>query len=188
MTITPLFILEAAGVAANLAAVVLAARNNWLTWPTGLVGAVLAGWLLYLTKLYADAGLQLLFFAQGIYGWWAWRRPVREVPMRYLKAREWAGLAGIVALVTAGLGTLLARRTDAAAPHLDTFLMATSIAANQLLTRRVIDNWALWVLVDVLYVGLYAYKGLWGYAGLYGVFIVIAALAWRTWRRAYATA
>lgn len=180
------FLLEAAGVVANLAAVVLAWRRNLLTWPVGLVGAVLAGWLLYRTHLYADAALQGLFFAQGVYGWVVWRRPVRALPIRRLSAREWAGLTGFVGLVTAVVGTVLARRTDAAAPHLDTFLTATSVAANQLLTRKIIDNWILWLLVDVLYVGLYAYKGLWGYAGLYAVFIGLAAVAWAEWRRVQA--
>lgn len=176
-------LLEAAGVVANLGAVVLAWRRRWLTWPVGLVGAVLAGWLLFLTRLYADVALQGLFFVQGVYGWWAWRRPARELPMRTLTRREWGWLVVGVAAATSVGGTLLARLTDAAAPHLDTFLAATSLMANQLLARKIIDNWLLWVLVDVLYVGLYAYKGLWGYAGLYAVFIGLAAVAWAGWRR-----
>ncbi|MBC7446980.1 MAG: nicotinamide mononucleotide transporter [Hymenobacteraceae bacterium] len=188
MTFSPDFLLEAAGVVANLAAVVLAWRRKILTWPAGLVGAVLAGWLLYRTHLYADAALQILFFAQGVYGWFVWRRPARELPIRALTAREWVLLTALVGTATAVIGTLLARKTDAAAPHLDTFLTATSVVANQLLTRKIIDNWPLWLLVDVLYVGLYAYKGLWGYAGLYVVFIGIAAVAWVEWRRVAAAA
>lgn len=180
--------LELAGVAANLGAVVLAWRRSWLTWPVGLVGAVLAAWLFRDQKLYADAALQGLFLAQGLYGWWSWRRPTRDVPLRYLTAREWAALTALTAVATAGIGTVLARRTDAAAPHLDVFLTTVSVVANQLLARRVVDNWALWVLVDVLYVGLYAYKGLWAYAWLYAVFIGIAAAAWADWRRACAAA
>ncbi len=179
-------LLEAAGVVANLGAVVLAWRRQWLTWPVGLVGAVLAGWLLLLTRLYAGVALQGLFFAQGVYGWWAWRRPARELPMRYLRGREWVILGAGIAVTTTLIGTLLARYTDAAAPHLDTFLTVTSVTANHLLVRKVIDNWLLWVLVDVLYVGLYAYEGLWRYAGLYAVFIGLAAVAWVEWRRAVA--
>jgi nicotinamide mononucleotide transporter len=179
-------ILEAVGVLANLAAVAYSVRRNILTWPVGLVGAVTAGWLFSLNRLYADAALQVLFFAQGVYGWWAWRRPVRELPIRRLTSREWTQLIGVVGGGTLALGAGLDHWTNSDVPYSDAFLSVVSVVANGLLTRKIIDNWPLWVLVDVLYVGLFAYKGLWGYAGLYLLFVGMAAYAWAEWRRAHA--
>lgn len=178
-------LLEYLGVAANFLAVALAWRRHIGTWPAGLVGAVLAGITYLQTGLYADAGLQVLFFGQGVYGWWSWHRPVREVPMRRLRPAEWAGVVAGIGAGTAALTALLDRFTDSTVPLADAFLTALSVAANQLLTRRIIDNWPLWVLADVLYVPLFLYKDLQGYAGLYVVFIGLAAVAWWQWERAF---
>jgi nicotinamide mononucleotide transporter len=176
-------VLEAVGVVANLGAVAYSVRRNVLTWPLGLVGAVTAGWLFALNRIYADAGLQVLFFAQGVYGWWAWRQPVRELPIRYLTSHEWTLLSAAIAGGTLALGAGLDHWTNSDVPYSDAFLSVVSVFANGLLTRKIIDNWPLWVLVDVLYVGLFAYKGIWGYAGLYLLFVGMAAYAWAEWRR-----
>ncbi len=175
--------LEYLGVVFNLLAVVLAWRRRIGTWPAGLVGAVLAGIVFVQTGLYADAGLQVLFFGQGVYGWASWRRPVREVPVRRLRGREWAAVALGVGAGTVALTLVLDRFTDSTVPLADAFLTALSVAANQLLTRRILDNWPLWVLADVLYVPLFLYKGLQGYAGLYVIFILLAVVAWWQWER-----
>ncbi len=173
------------GVAANFAAVALAWRHHIGTWPAGLLGAVLAGILFLQTGLYADAGLQVLYFGQGVYGWMSWRRPVREVPIRRLRAPEWVAVVLGVGVGTAALTALLDHFTDSTVPLADAFLTALSLAANQLLTRRILDNWPLWVLADVLYVPLFLYKGLYAYAALYLVFIGVAAVAWWQWEKEF---
>jgi nicotinamide mononucleotide transporter len=178
-------LLEIAGVAFNLGAVVLAWRRHISTWPVGLVGAVLAGISLTQSGLYADAGLQVLFFGQGLYGWWSWRRPVQEVPIRRLRPAEWGALTVTAAVGTAALAGLLRRTTDSTVPEADALLAVLSVTANQLLTRRILDNWPLWILIDVLYVPLLLHKGLPRYAGLYVVFTGIAIGAWWQWTRAY---
>lgn len=169
-----------------MGAVAFSVRRHILTWPIGLIGAVTAGWLFSLNRLYADAALQILFFAQGVYGWWAWNQPVRELPIRRLTPTEWAWLLLAIGLGTGALGAGLDRWTNSDVPYSDAFLSVVSVLANGLLTRKIIDNWPLWVLVDVLYVGLFAYKGLWGYTGLYLLFVGMAAYAWAEWRRAAA--
>ena len=181
MTLSFPTLLEYVGVVLNLLAVVLAWRRHIGTWPAGLLGAVLAGITFVQTGLYADAGLQVLFFGQGVYGWWSWRRPVHEVPLRYLRPREWVAVLFGIGVGTGGLWLVLDRFTDSTVPLADAFLTSLSVAANQLLTRRIVDTWPLWVLADVLYVPLFLYKDLRGYAGLYVVFIGLAAVAWWQW-------
>lgn len=182
--------LELAAVVFSLASVVLAARRHVGTWPAGIVGvsayfAVFVG-----AKLYADAALQVVFLAQSVYGWLHWtRRKVAvhgdEAPIVVLRARQRALLGLAVAAGAAAVGTGLARYTDAASPYLDATVSVTSLAANWLLARRVLDNWALWVGADVLYVVLFASRGLALSAALYALFLVLAAAGWRAWWRSW---
>jgi nicotinamide mononucleotide transporter len=97
--------------------------------------------------------------------------------------------AAVLAAVAWGTGSLIARHTDASAPHWDAAASATSLAANQLLTRRYIENWLLWIAVDVVYVGLFSWKGLYLSAALYALFLAMAGAGLRRWlqeRRAQA--
>ncbi|HKG95928.1 MAG TPA: nicotinamide riboside transporter PnuC, partial [Gemmatimonadaceae bacterium] len=121
----------------------------------------------------------------GVYGWAAWLRDERraEPPVRAIPAAWRATLAGALVAVAWAVGALLARHTDAAAPHWDAAASATSLAANQLLTRRYVESWVLWIAADVIYVGLFAWKGLPVSAALYALFLGMAAAGLRAWAR-----
>jgi len=178
---------EILAVAATLASVWLSVRRNILTWPTGIVG-VSAYFVVFLrTRLYADMALQVLFFVQCSYGWWAWRRGDQraEPPIRVLASAGRAAVGAGVVIVALVVGTLLDRYTDAAAPYWDASASVLSITANQLLARRVLENWVLWIVADALYVGIFAWKALYLSAGLYALFLgmVIAGLV--RWTREY---
>lgn len=180
--------LELTAVLFSLASVILAARRHVGTWPAGIV-AVTAYFVVFVhTRLYADAALQVVFLAQGVYGWAHWTRrgsvagPAGHITT--LRVRERAALVLAVAGGAFAIGTGLARYTDAASPFLDATVSVLSLAANWLLARRVLDNWALWVVADVLYVGLFLSKGLTTSAALYVVFLVLALAGWRAWHRA----
>jgi nicotinamide mononucleotide transporter len=175
--------LEALAVTASLFSVWLTIHRRISCWPVGLVGVAAYFGLFVRERLYADAALQIIYFAQGVYGWYSWHHdelqsapPIRTLSMRW-RLTFMVGLA----TVAWGTGSLLARYTDAAAPHWDAAASATSLAANQLLTRRYIENWVLWVAVDVVYVGLFSWKGLYLSAALYVLFLVMAAAGLRRW-------
>ena len=179
-------LLEVVAVGFSLACVIGSARRQVWAWPAGLVGVVAYSMVFYGARLYADMGLQAVFFVQGCYGWVEWRRakgsaPV--VPITALSTRARA-LWAIGILVTAlGVGGALAHYTDASSPYLDSLVSVMSLAANTLLARRVIDNWPLWVAADVLYGGLFSSKGLYLSAALYFVFLGLALAGWQAWRR-----
>lgn len=178
--------LEVVAVVFSLACVIGSARRQVWAWPAGLVGVVAYARVFFDARLYADMGLQAVFFVQGCYGWLEWRRVkgnARLVPITVLAtpARAlWAVAIPFTALV---LGAALARYTDASSPYLDSLVSVMSLAANALLARRVIDNWALWVAADVLYIGLFASKGLYLSAALYVAFLGLALAGWQAWRR-----
>ena len=182
-------VLEAVAVLFSIVAVTLQVRQHPWGWPLTLVGVTLYAWIFWNIRLYADMGLQAVFFAQGVYGWWFWlhggtRR--EEAPVRRMGVQGWVGTVAVVAVGTLALGSALARWTDAALPYMDSFLSVTSLTANLLLARKVLENWMLWVFADVLYIGMFIYKGVFLTAGLYVVFLGLATAGllewWKAWR------
>jgi len=138
-------------------------------------------------KLYADLLLQGFFAATLAYGWSQWARgkvddgtvSVLRPSRRDLLLGVAAGLIGILLL-----GYPLSHLTDASAPWVDSTLTSFSLVANFWLARRYIENWPLWILLDVVYIGLYSYKHLYVTALLYGILLVLCCYAFAAWRRA----
>jgi nicotinamide mononucleotide transporter len=94
-------------------------------------------------------------------------------------------LALLVVVGSLALGATLYAHTNAAIPFLDSALVATSLAAQWLMTRKVLENWLLWLAVDVVYVPMFISRGLIATAALYAVFLVLAVLGYISWRRSY---
>jgi len=167
----------------------LQAKRRMLNFPVNLAGVLLYGWIFFQAKLYSDLLLQGFFAATLVYGWVQWTRgvvPDGTVSVVLPRRRELlmgiaAGAAGIVLL-----GYPMSHYTDAAAPWLDATLTSFSLVANFWLARRYIENWPLWIALDVVYVGLYAYKGLYPTSGLYAFLLVLCCYAYAEWRRALA--
>src|SRR5688572_19342661 len=178
-------LLEVVAVGFSFAAVWLTIRKHVACWPVGLVGVSAYFLLFHRLHLYADMTLQVVFFAQGLYGWWFWRRGGtvrREPPVTVFGLPRLAVLAAAVLLATLGIGTLLAR-TNASAPYLDSFLALTSLTANALLARKILESWWLWIVADVLYIGLFLAKDVPLSAGLYVVFLLMAIQGAVRWQR-----
>lgn len=179
-------LVELAAVLFSLLSVVLTIRKRVSAWPVGLLGVAAYFVVFQGARLYADMALQVVFFAQGVYGWYAWAATgtTEEDPtdIRVLSPGERGTVMLAVLAATLLIGTGLARFTDASLPYLDSLLAAMSLTANLLLARKVLENWALWIAADVLYVGLFAGKGLWLSSGLYAGFLVLATLGLLRWQ------
>jgi nicotinamide mononucleotide transporter len=130
--------------------------------------------------------LQIFFIGFTLYGWWHWWRGVREegeVRVVPLGVRGWiAGLAA-GALGAVALGWLMVR-IGAALPHLDAALTSYSLVASWWQARKHTANWWLWIAIDGVYIGEYAYKDLWLTAMLSAGLVALAVLGLRDWRRA----
>jgi len=182
-TTTPL---ELLGFVLSVATVVLTILRNHWGWLFAIVSSATYGVVFFDARLYGDAGLQGVFIAASIWGWWQWLRGAqgRPLPVTWLAraGRAWA-LAGW-ALGFLALSAFLKAFTDTDVPHMDGFLTAGSLVGQLLTARKKIENWHTWIVVDVLYVGLYVYKGLHLTAILYAVFVVLAVLGLRAWSAA----
>ncbi|MGD8818054.1 MAG: nicotinamide riboside transporter PnuC, partial [Acidobacteriota bacterium] len=136
-------------------------------------------------RLYADMGLQGLYFALGVYGWWAWLHGGEDHgELRVRHAPRGLLLALVLGAAIAGLlmGLTLYRFTDASLPFLDSTLTWGSIAAQYLQARKLLENWLLWIVVDVVYVGMFVYLGLFLTAALFAGFLVLALMGLSSWR------
>jgi nicotinamide mononucleotide transporter len=174
-------------VALGILNVTLVVRRSLWNYPFGIVMVALYAHIFFGARLYSDALLQLFFFVVQIYGWVHWRRAASEageirVERLAPRARR-AWFAGI-AVTTALWGLGMHRFTNAAFPWWDAAVAILSIAAQLLMTRRYLENWVLWIVVDLLAIGLYAARDLWLTAGLYGVFLLLAAWGLAGWRGA----
>jgi nicotinamide mononucleotide transporter len=134
-------------------------------------------------RLYGDAALQAVFIASSLWGWTQWLRGAGEqkLVVTRLGGPGWAWSAAGWGLGFLALAAFLRTYTNTDVPHADGFLTAGSLLGTVLLARKKVENWHVWVVVDVLYVGLYVYKGLMLTAILYAVFVVMAAAGLRAW-------
>jgi nicotinamide mononucleotide transporter len=187
---TPL-LLEAFAVLSSIVAVSLQVRQHPWGWPLTLVGVTAYAILLMDDRLYGLVGLQLVFFAQGVYGWWFWLhggRERQEPPIRRMGSGEWLSVIAAIGLGTAGLGWSLSTWMESALPWPEATIFALSLTANLLLARKVLENWILWIAVNVLSIGVFLYAGRYLSAGLYLAFLGLAIaglLQWtRSWREA----
>ena len=178
--------LEAAAVAFGIVSVFLSVRQNIWSWPTAIVNVVLYFLLFRSAKLYADMGLQVVYLVLSVYGWYGWLHGgEHRTPLRVTRvtARAAVVLLAVVMTGTGLLGALLARTTDAALPWLDSVTTNTSLVAQWLMTRKILENWTVWMAVDVVYVGMFMYKTLYLTAALYAVFFALAAVGHVQWKR-----
>lgn len=177
---------EVVGVLFGILAVWLTTRESVWCWPTGLVNVALFIVVFYQAKLYADMGLQAVYVLVCLYGWRQWLRGgpghgplvVSRAPRSALLALGALGIAG-----AALLGATLYRHTDASLPFIDASTTSFSLAAQWMQARKWIENWVVWIVVDVVYVGMYVYKRLYLTTGLYAVFIGLAVLGLVEWKR-----
>lgn len=171
--------------------VVLNMRVNALAWPLAIISSLLYFALFWNSKLYGDASLQILFAVVALWGWWQWLRGTAAggaaLRVRALRRGERWWLLGALALAWPATGLFLKRYTDTDVPWWDAFPTAASVIGQWLLGRKYIENWAAWVVVNIVSVGLFAYKGLWLTMLLYTLFIAMSFMGWRAWRRLAAT-
>lgn len=177
---------EAAGVLTGVACVWLAARNSIWNFPVALVSCGLYVLIFWQARLYSDMGLQFIFIGLSLYGWYQWLHggaQARELPVSRATRLDWLQLGAVGLLYAVGAGYLFQTYTDAALPYWDTTTTAVSIVAQVLLARKKLENWLLWIAVDVAYVGMYWHKHLYLTSGLYAIYLGLAAYGYYEWQQ-----
>ena len=158
-------------------------RSVW-NYLFGIVMVSLYIFVFWQERLYAEAGLQVFFILAQVYGWRLWLKVGGEdnrVPVRWLDNFSRAVWAMVTVALSVNLGWVMHRFTDATMPYADSAIAGASVAAQLLLAFRRIENWILWILIDIGSIGLYINRGLYPTAGLYGGMLVMSLIGLREW-------
>lgn len=178
--------LELASFVLSVITVWLNIRQNHWAWLFSIISSAAYGLVFFGSRLYGDMGLQLVFISVSVWGWYQWLHGDEghgELAVSALDGRgRWWAAAGWIAGF-AVLASFLKHYTDTDVPVSDGFLTAGSLVGQVLLSRKKIENWHVWIIVDVLYVGLYLHKHLILTAILYAVFVAMALAGLQAWKK-----
>lgn len=179
-----LSLLEVVGFAFTLTAITLAALNRWQTWPLQFLGAALYVYLFTTVNLFGEAALNGLYGVLAIYGWIRWHSgPAQELPIGRMSRFDHAILWGIGIVGTVTVANLQVNFLPTDLPWLDSTIFVFGCLAQWLQARRRLENWPLWIVLDLISAGIYAYKSLYVTALLYVILTALAAWGWFDWRR-----
>ncbi len=187
----------------GLAYILFEYRASVWMWAVGFVMQSLGIVLYYQKGLYADCGMEFYYLTMTVYGFWKWAysspqpHPVENADAKAsapLPRREGLGVSHFprrlvlpwLAITAALWGTiywLLVTFTDSTVPLADSFTTALSLLGIWALAHKYLEQWFIWIAVDVVTCALYAYKGLPFKSGLYALYVVIAVLGFFRWRR-----
>ena len=181
---------EILGTVAGLLYLWLEYRASIYLWVASIVMPALYLVVYYDAGLYADMGINIYYLLIAIYGWAAWRYGFslrrgsvgRELPISHTPAGLWLPLAGLTLLLFVAIAQVLIHFTDSTVPWADAFTTALSVVGMWMLARKYVEQWWVWLVVDVASVALYVYKDLHFTAALYGLYAVVAIFGYRKWK------
>jgi nicotinamide mononucleotide transporter len=173
---------------AGAVSVYLSAKEKIASWPTAIVNVSLYIFVFYESGLYSDMGLQVVYLALSVYGWYKWLHGGGgHEPLHVSKAsaRVWFVSAAIGIVFWLALWRYTSTLPGVALPYMDSGLTTLSLIAQWMMTRKILENWILWIIADIVYVPMYISKSLYVTAGLYVVFLVLAVMGLVEWRRSW---
>ncbi len=180
------WIFELFGVLFSLLFVFFNAREKIICWPFGILSALIYILIFFNSKLYGDSILQFYYLLVGIYGWYAWSRRIERNPEISVKKGNkkhvffWL-TSGI--FLTPVLGWYLDSFTNSDVPYMDGATTIFGFIATWLMTRKYLENWLIWIFVDLFAAGLYVYKELYLTSLLYILFTGMAVYGYVEWKR-----
>ena len=182
----PTTYVEVAGFLSGALCVWLIVKQNIWNWPLGIINATAYIFLFYSAGLYADMALQVMYILLGFLGWYWWLRGGTNHTKLRVQRIGWRHSLVLLAIGTVAFVVMHAYlvKIGDSAPVLDALTTVMSLVAQYMLTRKYIENWAIWIAADVIYIGLYASRGLYLTSVLYAVFLSMCVVGLITWRQA----
>ena len=181
----PIALTETLGFLSGVVCVWLIVKENVWNWPVGIANNIFYVIVFWRARLFADMSLQFVYIALGCLGLYRWlyggkQHEELKISRITLKTAVYAGIFAVAAISAA---TVYLRRVQDAAPFLDACTAVLSICAQYLLTKKILENWWLWILTDAISVGLYLYKSLSLTAVLYLIFLAMCITGLVQWRQ-----
>jgi len=180
--------IEIFGVITGILYVILEVKQNRLLWPLGIITSLAYIYIFFTGKFYADMGLQLYYVLISTYGWYYWSRggakeAKGDLPVVRINKQQLILLFLTFVLAWAGIWFVLDRYTDSTVPLGDSFTTALAIVATWMLTRKIIEQWFLWIIANLVSIALYIYKGLYPTVILYIVYAGMAVYGYLEWKK-----
>lgn len=186
MTFDWSIVLQCVGTALGLLYLWLEYKANIWLWVVGAIMPVVHGVLYLQSGIYADAAMQLYYVVAGIYGLAVWKRRPRKSDdgnIRHTPKGWVVPLVAVYALLHVAIYFVLVEFTDSRVPVLDSMSTSLCIVAMWMLSRKLVEQWLVWLVVDMISVGLYLYKGIPITSGLYMLYCILAIAGYLRWRR-----
>lgn len=180
---------ELTGFATGVIGVWLTIRRHVWCFPVGLINVAISLYLFYTQQLYADSLQQLVYIPLLIFGWREWHLGKTEQSIQPERLHEGShnisALTLLLLFIGGGslLGFLLHQYTDASFPWPDSFATCGAFIAQYLVARKKIENWAIWILVNLAYIFIYLQKELYLYAALFAGYLVLAIYGYLDWKK-----
>ena len=173
----------------GLAYILLEYRASVWMWLVGFMMQALGIVLYYQKGLYADCGMEFYYLAMTVYGYWKWvhvsKRANNNAPLqiRHFPKKLILPWIGIIAVVWLIIYLILINFTNSNVPIADSFTTALSIIGIWALAHKYLEQWFIWIAVDVVTCGLYFYKDIPFKASLYALYVIIAIFGYLKWKK-----
>ncbi len=182
-------ILQLVATVTGILCVYLQTREKILAWPFGIVSVTISVYIFAQSGLYSDVILHLVYVVLNIYGWWNWaarrQSDSANAPITILTRQGWIIWSITIVIGTGLLGALMGHYTDASVPYFDAFTTVGSLVAQYLLAKKVLQNWSLWILVDIVAINVYIYKEIYIIAFLFFVYLLLCIKGHFDWKMQY---
>lgn len=170
---------------AGLVNVYLLTRQNIWAWPAGLISVFLYAFVFYHNRLYSDVILHAIYVAINAYGWYHWTHapnPESGVPVTVFHNKTRLLISLLILVSSATWGYFMKQNTRAEYVYPDAFILIVSLLAQYLMALKKLENWVLWIIVDIVAIYIYAQKDLQVTSVLYFVYLVLCILGFRNWQ------
>lgn len=179
--------LEIIGTLIGLLYLYLEYRASIYLWVAGIIMPAIYLFVYYDAGLYADVAINVYYLGAAVYGWVIWKSgkqsTQQELPITHAPIRTVLPLTVVFLLCFFAGGWMLEHWTDSTVPWWDSFTTALSIIGMWMLARKYVEQWIIWIGVDIVCCALYLYKDLYFTGALYGLYAVIAIFGFYKWKK-----
>ena len=167
---------------------VLAARENIWCWGAAFVSTAIYIYVFFDVNLFLESALQIYYLAMAVYGWYQWRQPTDQsatLPISTWSLKKHVVVIAVTGAVVVTSGYLLHKNTTAALPYVDAFTTWYAVVTTYMVTRKILENWGYWFVIDSVSVYLYYSRGLYLTALLFIAYLVIIVFGYLKWKKEY---
>jgi len=180
--------IEVIGALAGLIYLYLEIKQNIWLWPVGIITSAFYIYVFFVSKFYADMGLQVYYLVISFYGWWHWlygnkNGQKKELQITRTSFKLWVYISMVTAVLFGLMVFILKKYTDSPVPYGDSFVTALSITGTWMLAQKLIEHWWVWVVVNLVSLGLFIWKDLYPTSVLFFFYFTLAIYGYYQWKK-----